>query len=150
MNQRIEPLNRVEEEWIRAQLASAEKLVEAFSPSDAAQPLTLGALDRAFTAWLNSNASADSALVNQVVNYVGVAFGRQLVQGLGLRWVIATDQNGSELAVYGLPGQGDVLIYPTNFVAKRWEKREAGFLEKSYGRIAMDIEQLRRQYANLG
>jgi hypothetical protein len=31
-------------------------------------------------------------------------------------------------AVYGLPGTADVLVYPANFVAKRWERREVKFL----------------------
>lgn len=146
MNERIESLSKAEELWIRAQLANAEKLVEAFSPSDVAQPLTLSALDRAFAAWLDSNASADVALANQIINYVGVAFGHKLVEGLGLNWVIATDEHGAEVAVYGLPGRGDVLIYPTNFVAKRWERRETGFLEESYRRIARDIERLKQAH----
>jgi hypothetical protein len=47
---------------------------------------------------------------------------------VGLAWVIASGKNGSDLAVYGLPGKGDVLVYPANFVAKRWERREKNFL----------------------
>lgn len=66
-------------------------------------------------------------------------FGRFLIEGLGLTWVIATDEHGSDLAVYGLPGTGDVLLYPLNFVAKRWERHEANFLETSYQRIAADV-----------
>jgi len=71
-----------------------------------------------------------------------VAFGQSLVDGLGLAWVIATDQHGADLAVYGLPGKGDVLIYPANFVAKRWERRETNFLEKSYAQIARDLQSI--------
>src|SRR5256885_9346319 len=115
MNQRIDDLTKEEQLWIQTQLTNAKKFVEAFSPADVANPLTLAALDRAFTAWLNSSSAADGAVANEIVNYVGVAFGQQLVDGLGLRWVIATDENGSEAAVYGLPGHGDALIYPTNF-----------------------------------
>ena len=147
MNQRIDALTKAEQLWIQTQLTNAKKFVEAFSPADVATPLALAALDRAFTTWLNSSSAADGAVANEIVNYVGVAFGQQLVDGLGLRWVIATDEHGSEAAVYGLPGHGDALIYPTNFVAKRWEKREAGFLEDSFKRIEQDIERLKQRHA---
>ena len=144
MKPKTEPLTKAEEEWIQRQLAGAHQLVETFSPPNASKPLTLAALDRAFAAWLKSETASDLSVANQVINQVGVAFGRQLVENLGLRWVIATDDNGSELAVYGLDGHGDVLIYPANLVAKRWERREAPFLEESFRRIAEDIEQIKR------
>ena len=60
--------------------------------------------------------------------------------------VIATDEHGTELAVYGLPNRGDVLVYPANFVAKRWEQRETNFLEEAYRRIAEDVRAIRRQW----
>ena len=31
--------------------------------------------------------------------------------------------------MFGLPDRGDVLIYPMNFVAKRWERQETEFFE---------------------
>jgi hypothetical protein len=138
MEQKIEPLNASEEAWVKDQLDSATKFVEGFSPADAQQLLTLAALDRAFATWLASESNQVDA-VNAIINYVGIAFGQRLVDGLGLKWVVATDQQGSELAVYGLPGHGDVLVYPANFVAKRWERREANFLEDAYERIARDV-----------
>jgi hypothetical protein len=39
--------------------------------------------------------------------------------------------------------QGDVLIDPANFVAKRWERRETDFLQKSYADIAGQVNKLR-------
>lgn len=144
MKPKIEPLTKAEEGWVQEQLVGAHQFVEAFSPPDALKPLALRVLDRAFAAWLQSDDASNPTVANQVINQVGVAFGRQLVEDLGLRWVIATDDNGSELAVYGLDGRGDVLIYPANFVAKRWERREAPFLAESFRRIAKDIEQIKR------
>jgi hypothetical protein len=85
-------------------------------------------------------------LINAVINYVGIAFGQALVGGIGLKWVIATDEQGSELAVYGFPGHGDVLVYPANFVAKRWERRETNFLEKAYQQIGQDIRGVFRDW----
>lgn len=78
-------------------------------------------------------------MINAIINYVGIAFGQRLVDGIGLKWVVATDQHGSELAVYGLPGRGDVLVYPANFVAKRWERKETNFLDDAYEKIARHV-----------
>src|SRR5215470_14225917 len=116
-----------------------QDFVEAYSPQDAGNPSTLAALDRAFAAWLGTQ-QRDSKAINDTINCVGVAFGQFLVDGIGLAWVIATDQHGSDLAVYGMPGKGDVLVYPANFVAKRWERRQTNFLETSYAQLAMDVQ----------
>lgn len=139
MKQKIDPLNAKEAAWIETQLGNALKFVEGFSAEDSEHPtLTLSALDRAFEAWLASE-PGDTDLINAVINYVGIAFGQALVDGIGLKWVIASDDHGSELAVYGLPGRGDVLIYPASFVAKRWQRRETNFLEKAYWQIGQDV-----------
>jgi hypothetical protein len=138
MTQKVSPLTDKEIAWVASQIDGASKFVDAFSPTDAGQPLTLAALDRAFAAWLFTE-TTDDQLVNGAINCVGVAFGQFLVDGIGLAWVIASDKNGSDLAVYGLPGKGDVLVYPANFVAKRWERRETNFLETSYSQIAEQV-----------
>jgi hypothetical protein len=145
MKQKIEPLNEKETEWVRTQIANASKFVEAFSPTDAGQPLTLKALDGAFAAWMASE-SDERDLINAIINYVGIAFGQALVDGIGLKWVVATDEQGCELAVYGLPQRGDFLVYPANFVAKRWERRETHFLEESYKRIVDDFRRLVQEW----
>jgi hypothetical protein len=126
MKQRINPLNASEAAWIKTQLENAAKFVEGFSLEDSEQPLALSALDRAFAAWMASDPT-DTELINAVINYVGIAFGQALVDGMGLQWVIADDEQGSDLAVYGFPDRGDILVYPANFVAKRWERREINF-----------------------
>jgi hypothetical protein len=146
MKQKIDPLNANEAVWIKTQLENASIFIEGFSGEDSEQPpLTLSALDRAFAAWIASE-PVDTDLINAVINYVGIAFGQALVDGIGLKWVVATDDQGSELAVYGFPGRGDVLIYPANFVAKRWERRETNFLEKAYQQIGHDVRALFRDW----
>ncbi len=146
MEQKIEELNEKEHEWIAAQVAAASHFVAEFSSLDTNQALTLAVLDRAFAKWMGSNPS-DASQVNETINCVGVAFGTFLVDGIGMKWVIATDEYGSDLAVYALPGQGDVLVYPANFVAKRWKRRETNFLEDSYLNIKRDVEALTKQWA---
>ena len=143
MNQTIDSINPQEATWIKRQLESAEKFIEGFSPL-AQESLTLAALDRAFAAWIASEPDVDIA--NSIINYVGVAFGQALVDGIGLQWVIATDGQHSELAVFGLPGRGDFLVYPQDFVAKRWERREINFLEHAYQRIEDDVRSVNRDW----
>lgn len=65
---------------------------------------------------------------------------------IGLSWVVATDEYGTELAVYGLPNRGDVLVYPANFVGKRWERREVNFLGDSHRRIAQDVRRVASEW----
>jgi len=138
MKQRIDPVNEEETNWIKTQLENASKFVENFSQEDAEKPLALAALDRAFAAWIASEPT-ETDLINAVINYVGIAFGQALVDGIGFKWVVATDDQGSELAVYQFPGRGDVLVYPANFVAKRWKRHETDFLEKAYKQIGRDV-----------
>lgn len=145
MKQKTDALSESEIAWVKTRLENALKFVETFSPKDADKPLTLAALDRAFAAWIASE-PVDTDLINSVINYVGIAFGQALVDGIGLKWVIATDEQGSELAVHGFPGRGDVLVYPANFVAKRWERRETNFLEKAYQQIGQDVRTIFRDW----
>jgi len=142
MKPKIEKLTDKENAWIAAQLQGAAKLVDIFVPEATGQPLTLAALDQAFAVWFASSPN-DPQIINAVINRVGVAFGQLLVAGIGLSWVIATDEHGSDLAVHGLPGRGDVLVFPANFVAKRWEKQETHFLETAYQQIAEQVRTLK-------
>ena len=57
----------------------------------------------------------------------------------GFEWVVAEDEGGTDLAVFGLRGAG-VLVYPANLVAKRYESREPGFLQSTRDAI---VEQVR-------
>ena len=138
MDQTIAELTAKEVEWVASQQESAATFVRTTSPSDAARPLSLAALDRAFKAWIAQDPT-DVNEITAVINAVGVAFGQHLVDGVGLKWVIASDEHGTDLAVYGFPGAGDVLVYPANLVAKRWERRETDFLETIYGEMSSRI-----------
>lgn len=139
MQPKIAQISAAEQHWITAQLASAQKFVAAFAPQHEEQPITLAVLDNAFATWLTTE-TTESKVINGVINCVGVSFGQALVDGVGLSWVIATDKSGSDLAVHGLPGQGDILVYPANFVAKRWERRETNFLSAAYQQIAQQTQ----------
>lgn len=145
MKQKIESPNANEGAWIKTQLENAAKFVKRFSPEDSRQPLTLSAIDRAFAMW-SASEPTDTGLINAIINCVGIAFGQALVDGIGFRWVVATDEQGSDLAVHAFPESGDVLVYPANFVAKRWERRETNFLENAYQQIGRDVRTVLRKW----
>jgi hypothetical protein len=139
--QTFSPLNDADRAWIAQQLEEARLFIAATSPADADGPITLEALDRAWTAWL-PHAGTDLTQINTAINAVGVQFGQFLVDRAGFGWTIAADAQGTDLAILALPGRGDILIYPANFVAKRWERRESNFLTASF-------EVIRKQVADV-
>jgi hypothetical protein len=133
------PLTDKERQWVAQQIDGARKFVAVKSPADADQPMTLEALDRAFAVWLPQSGS-DGEQINAVINVVGVQFGQFLVEWAGFEWTIAADEQGTDLAVLALPGRGDVLVYPANFVAKRWVRRESNFLAASFEAIRKQVD----------
>ena len=48
-----------------------------------------------------------------------------------------------DLAVYGLPGAGDVLIYPASVVSDRYASRDAAFLVSGHEKIVQQVAELR-------
>ena len=134
-------LRQPERDWIDLQLKAARAFVSAFSPSDAWDPIRLEALDRAFGNWMSSKPQ-DTEDINSAINAVGVAFGSILVEKQGFSWTIATDEQGTDLAVRALPNAGDVLVFPANFVAKRWDRKEHDFLVDGCREIARHAEKL--------
>jgi Domain of unknown function (DUF3806) len=142
----VSALSDAEQAWIRQQLAAADQFVTDYGSARVVQELGgtgLAALDHAWASWLDRQV-VDPQDPNPVINAVGVAFGEALIGALeGFGWVIATDAQGSDLAVSGLPGSGDVLVYPANVVAKRYESRTAVFLVALHAEMVRDIEQLR-------
>jgi uncharacterized protein DUF3806 len=143
MRPNTESLTEKERQWVEVQLHAAEDFVKDMLSKPV--QMTLRNLDRAFEAWVDSVSKKDVSEINRVINCVGVAFGQILVDQIGLTWVIATDKDGSDLAVYGLPDRGDVLIFPANFVAKRWERDEVNFLEESFHEIAKQVKDLQEK-----
>jgi hypothetical protein len=55
---------------------------------------------------------------NPIINRTGAGLGELLIQSSDLRWVVITDEYGTEMAVHG--EVGDILLFPMNAVGKRW------------------------------
>lgn len=141
MEQKIEQLTPAEQDWISQQIGVANEFVGKATDGDSTDLPSPEELDQAFNSWLNS-VSHDPADANSVINCVGIAFGQHLVNTTPLQWVIATDNYGTELALYGLPGNGDVLVYPQIFVAKRYEARVGTFIVESIKQIQRDVNKV--------
>ncbi len=140
----IRAISEAERKWIADHLEAASRLVRSRLRGDE-KSLTLETLDEAFAACIRAGDADTSSGANELINCVGVAFGQSLVDGLGFEWVIATDEYGTDLAVRALPETGDVLLYPTNFVAKRWERQEIFFLKRSYDQTEEHIRSIKQR-----
>jgi hypothetical protein len=138
---KIEKLNPLEREWLDSKIESAAAFVTEYSGASDVTPIPLESLDKAYSAWFEQGED-DTDEVNEVINIVGLSFGSVLVASLGFKWVVSTDEHGTELAVLALPGRGDVLVHPADFVAKRWERGETNFLVSSF-------EEIREQVASI-
>jgi len=145
MDAKIEQLTAGEHEWIEQQLAIAQEFVQLTLNKDTEELPSPEDLDQAFDSWLHS-LSQDPSDANSVINCVGIAFGQHLVDSTPLEWVIASDAYGTELALYGLPGQGDILVYPQNFVAKRYEANVGIFIVGSLNQIRSDVSSVMRNH----
>jgi hypothetical protein len=136
----VTPLTDNERAFITQQLDAAKQFVADYGSS---RTMGLEAVEHAWASWLDRQA-VDPGDPNPIINAVGVYFGQTLIECMeGFGWVIATDDAGTDLAVFGLPGTGDVLIYPANLVAKRYERREAWFLESGRDEILTRVQDIR-------
>ena len=136
----VTPLGPDERAWVSAQLAAAVQFVADYGST---RDMGLAALEHAWASWLDRQA-VDPEDPEPVLNAVGVYFGQSLVDSLdGFDWVHTEDEAGVDLAVYGLPGEGDVLIYPANVVAERYDSRDASFLVSGHDRILQQVAELR-------
>jgi hypothetical protein len=77
---------------------------------------------------------------NVAINIVALALGQLLVDRFQLEWAAVTDEYGTEVAVRG---PSNFTVFPTNFVAKRYETGETGFLAPFVDEVARTLATLR-------
>jgi Domain of unknown function (DUF3806) len=138
---RIEAPNDAEREWIESNLRVSRSFAKAYGGDDTVEGVPrAAALDLAWTTWLQSwdgQPEESRPDPNPIINAVALAFGQHLVDALGLQWAVVTDEYGTELAVHGDPG--DILVFPANLVAKRFESRTVGFIAPLLQQMVADI-----------
>ena len=130
MSEQVEPLNDAERQWVAAHVAAARR---ALGEGE----LTAGALDEL---WEQTRGTEPSEQ-NDRVNVVGLALGQHLVDRFGLEWAVVSDEQGTDIAVRG---PSDFTVFPTNFVAKRYETGETYFIEPFVGEVERTLGSLRR------
>ena len=135
----LRPLSIAESQWRGQQLEAARKLVERYCDTSEMPP-SIASLDAAVAAWFADHAD-DRPDVNDLVSAVGIAFGHHVAKATGLTWVMATDEAGTEIALHGDPG--DVLVHPTNLVAKRVVANERGFLQPRFTELVARVGEVR-------
>lgn len=140
MPPKIQQLTAAERAWIAEELRRAEDFVKRYA---GAAEVTIETLEMAWQPWISSD-EKDVDAINGVINAVGVAFGNALTAVTPLQWVIASDDKSSELALLAFPGKADVLIFPANLVAKRWEKKESTFLSSMYSAVVAQVDMIGR------
>lgn len=136
---KLGPMTEDEKRWMAGQQMRALLLGRAHGdPTSATQP-SFAALDRA---WVTegSELRASGGDPNPLIQALGIALGQHLVDHHRLEWVVATDPFGTEVALHGK--DGDVLVYPLNLVAKRWQRNEGAFLVKLVAEMDSDIAML--------
>jgi hypothetical protein len=130
VSEQVEPLNDAERAWVAAHVAAARR---ALGEGE----LTPAALDEL---WEQTRGTEPSDQ-NDRVNVVGLALGQHLVDRFGLEWAVFSDEQGTEIAVRGA---SDFTVFPTNFVAKRYETGETQFIEPFVAEIGRTLGSLGR------
>jgi hypothetical protein len=90
-------------------------------------------LDAAYLAWFKQHIR-ETEDPNPIINSFGLSFGQYLVDNLSLNWVVVSDEQGTEIAVHGQPG--NILVFPPNLVAKRYVQGKTDFFSSSLQRNA--------------
>jgi hypothetical protein len=109
----LEPLTSAEVDWVRSSIAELGEQDVLFGDID-----DLGRhYDEMLSAWLRLDESQRPD-PNGIINQIGLAFGQFVADQAKLDWTVATDAHGTEIALHR--ARGNVLIYPTDLVAKRW------------------------------
>jgi hypothetical protein len=117
----LEPLTNAETDWVRSSIA--ELIEQDVVPGDIDD---LGRhYDEMLTAWLRLN-EPQRPDPNAIISQIGLAFGQYVADQARLDWMVATDDHGTEIALHR--ERGNVLIYPTDLVAKRWTAHERSVL----------------------
>jgi len=138
-NAKLGPMNDAERRWMAGHQLRALMLGRAHGDAATVSAPSFAALDRAWEAE-GAELRASSGDPNPLIQALGVALGQHLVDHHKLEWCVATDAFGTEVALYGK--SGDVLVYPLNLVAKRWQRNEGAFLVTLVAAMDADIEML--------
>jgi hypothetical protein len=131
----LEPLTPAEVDWIRSNIGGlAEQDVRLNDIDDLGRHY-----DELLAAWLRLEESRRPD-PNQIITQIGLGFGQYVADQARLDWTVATDEHGAEIALHR--ARGNVLIYPTNLVAKRWAAEQLHTLPALARQMIATVEQI--------
>jgi hypothetical protein len=109
--------------------------------------VTAAELDSLWEPWIESwQPGAEDP--NFFIDAFGLAFGQILADELRLEWKLVEDEHGSEIALHG--SVGEILVFPTNTVAKRFVDRVARPFVELQDWYESQITEVRRKVQESG
>jgi hypothetical protein len=132
--QRIEPFRAEENAWLETNLKVAAELNLKYGSGGDFTPQELDAI---FSRWMQEEEKKETG--EAVANALGAAFGEFLVEQKGFRWVVVTDEYGTEYAVKC--DIGEVTAFPRASIEKRIEDGIPELFQNIY---LMILDQLKR------
>jgi hypothetical protein len=123
--EQLRPFESEELNWLRANLASAAQLSIKYGSGG---ELTPEGMDGVFSRWMFDEEEKEDDVT--VANALGAAFGEYFVEHLGFRWIVLTNQFGTDYAVRH--HLGETTAYPRASVQKRIDTRETSFFHSIY------------------
>jgi hypothetical protein len=130
-----EPLTADEIAWVRSNLAGLIDQDVRLNDID-----DLGRhYDELLDAWVRLDESRRPD-PHQIITQIGLGFGQYVADRAKLDWTVATDEHGPEIALHR--ARGNVLIYPTEVVARRWAAEERHALPGLARQMIATVEQI--------
>jgi hypothetical protein len=133
-DRKFEPLNEAETARVTNAVRLAKQAIVECGYASTGE-LSGPALD-ALWAWFIGGDGVDNP--GAAIDLVGLAFGQLLVDDFQLFWSLVTDELGSDWAVRG---PSELVVYPVNSVAKRYDTRDTDFLTPIYEGVARRMEE---------
>jgi hypothetical protein len=132
--QSLRPFGEDDEKWLETALDQARELGLKYGTGG---ELTPEELDRVFSRWMAEGGEKESG--DLVASALGAAFGAYFVEQHRFRWMVVTDQYGTDYAVQHYPGP--TIAFPCSSVMKRIERGEPEFFQDI---DLMILDQLKR------
>jgi hypothetical protein len=123
--QKIVPFGVADNSWLQQSLELAAEINLKYGNAGS---LTPKELDVIFTRWMHEEEGKESG--DSIANALGAAFGEYLVDQHGFRWVVITDEYGTEYAVK--TDIGETTSFPRASVQKRIEDQCTEFFQNIY------------------
>ena len=140
---KVQDLNPSEVAWL-GQMQEGSRVLHQIYVGELESLPDVKALDAVWVRWQSDKKNPDRPDPNTVVNALGLCFGQQLVDRLGFRWAVITDDYGTEMGLIAQPG--DITVFPANMTAKRLEKGAHPFFADLFSQVEARVRSQRRQH----